>query len=109
MLRTASPSQIRYDLNRLTVHVFGKGAQDCNAWNLSKIPKFLRCATLIGPQEEEDGIQLLAFLPKLGHLVLKWKKLLVFKKDLSAFDSYMNFGDKLGLRGVKYQKLRRKA
>jgi hypothetical protein len=45
------------------------------------------------------------FWPKLGHLVSKWKKLLVFKKDRSAFDSYMNFGDKLGLRGVKYQKL----
>ena len=28
------------------------------------------------------------FLPKLGHLVLKLKKLLAFKKDRSAFDSH---------------------
>ena len=54
------------------------------------------------------------FLPKLGHLVLKQKKIPVFKKKPnSVFDSHAmhcieDFGDKLGLRGIKFNSQYRK-
>ena len=44
--------------------------KNCNAC-LSKIPKFLRCATLIGPQEEKDGIQLFAFFAQIRSFTFK--------------------------------------
>ena len=47
------------------------------------------------------NVVFLAFFAQIWSLTLKWKKLLVVKKDRSVFDSHEDFGDKLGLGGVK--------
>ena len=63
---------------------------------------------MIGPQEEEDGIQLLAFFAQIRSFRFKVEKdTSIQKKPNSVFDSHAmhcieDFGDKLGLRGIKF-------